>query len=182
MCCSMISADRGEQARNIAPAHPLPAARIEHGLQFLDDEGHIAAAPENRADHPGQRHRPGVMLQILGVDENLERPAPPVLNQIVDGDIDRVIAVRPFQLVGIARQHLIAFERLRHIDHVGLARPAIGALESGKRRIRAVFRHGRVDQRGLWLRGGQHAPGDGIRPVGGAALADPSHRRRDTAP
>ena len=57
--------DRRQQRWDIAPAHPLAAARIEHRLQLLDHEADIAAAPEHRADHAGQRHGPGVMLHIL---------------------------------------------------------------------------------------------------------------------
>src|SRR6185503_17257212 len=56
------AADGGEQARYVAPAHPLPALRIEHGLELLDHESDVAAAAEDGADHAGQRHRPGVVL------------------------------------------------------------------------------------------------------------------------
>jgi len=44
---SMTAADGGQQARHIAPAHPLAAARIEHGLQLVHHERHVAAAPEH---------------------------------------------------------------------------------------------------------------------------------------
>ena len=40
-------ADGSQQGRHVAPAHPLSAARIEHGFQLLDHERDIAAAPEH---------------------------------------------------------------------------------------------------------------------------------------
>src|SRR3546814_5340594 len=67
-------ADGREQRRHVAAAHPLAAARVEDGLQLLHHEGHVAAAAEHRADHPGQRHGPGVVLHVLRVDEHLEGP------------------------------------------------------------------------------------------------------------
>src|SRR5262245_42279180 len=68
-------ADGSQQARHVAPAHPLAALRIEYGLELLDHEGDVSAAPEDGADHAGERHRPGVVLEVLGVDEDLERPS-----------------------------------------------------------------------------------------------------------
>ena len=50
------------------------------------------------------------MLHVLGVDENLEGAAPAAVVDIVDGDINRVVAVRPLQLVGEARQNLVALQ------------------------------------------------------------------------
>ncbi len=56
------------------------------------------------------------MLDVLGIDENLERPAAPVLNDVVQGDVDGVIALRPFQLVGLAGQDTGPVQRLGDID------------------------------------------------------------------
>ena len=98
------AADRRQQRGHIAALHPLAAARVEHGLELLDHEGDVAAAAEHRRDHAGERHGPGVMLHVLGVDEDLERPATAILHHVVDGDVDRVVAARPFDLVGATRQ------------------------------------------------------------------------------
>src|SRR5690606_32367056 len=55
-------ADRREQGGHVAALVPLTAARIENRLELLDDEGDVPAAPENGTDHPGERHRPGIVL------------------------------------------------------------------------------------------------------------------------
>src|SRR4051794_30855512 len=85
-------ADRGQQRWNVASAHPLAAARVEDRFQLLHHEGDVTAAPEDGADHAGQGYRPGVMLHVLGVYEHFERPAAAVLNDVVKGDVERVIA------------------------------------------------------------------------------------------
>ena len=122
-------ADRGQQRGHVAPAHPLAAARIEHRLQLLDHEGDIAAAPEHGADHARQRHRPGVMLHVLRVDEDLERPPAPVLLDVVDGDVEGVVEIGPAHLVGVAGQLAGTVERLGHVDDVA----AFGALGRPRR-------------------------------------------------
>ncbi len=106
-------ADRSEQRGNVAALHPGAPARIEHRLQLLGDEGNVGAAPEHRRHHPGQPQRPGVMLHVLGVDEHLERTPLSVLLDIVDRDVDRVRAFRPFELVGRAVKLVGA--RLQHL-------------------------------------------------------------------
>src|SRR5438132_6549707 len=58
-------ADRGNQRRHITAVSPLAATRIEHLLQLVCYKRHIAAAPQDGADHAGQRHDPRVMLQVL---------------------------------------------------------------------------------------------------------------------
>src|SRR6266536_2007241 len=78
-------ADRGEQGGDVFALHPRPAARVEHRLHLLDDKGHVAAAAEHRADHPGQRDGPGVVLHVLRVDEDIERPPPAVLDDRSEG-------------------------------------------------------------------------------------------------
>ena len=98
MCRSITSPIAASKRGDVAPLHPVPATRVEHALELLHHERHVAATAEHRADHPGQRHRPGIVFHVLGIDEHLERPAPAVLDDVVDGQVDRVVAVRPFQL------------------------------------------------------------------------------------
>ena len=69
------TSDGGEQGRNIFTLKPLATAWIKHGLELLDNKGHITAAPEDGADHAGQGDGPGVMLHIFGIDEDLKRAA-----------------------------------------------------------------------------------------------------------
>src|SRR5271156_6282573 len=51
-------ADGRQQRGHVAAFHPLPAPRIEHGLEFVDNEAHIAAAAEHGADHARERQGP----------------------------------------------------------------------------------------------------------------------------
>src|SRR6056297_3213084 len=150
-------ADGGEDRRDVLALHPSPTARVEHRLEFLDHEGHVAAAPEHRRDHPRQGHGPGEMLHVLGVDEHLERPAMPADDDVVDRQVDRVFAVGPFQLVGRAFQFRGSVQRFGHIDDLAAI---LGHL-------RPCLAGGLV----LGLRDTQHAAGHIIGPVGGAALA-----------
>ena len=106
------AANRRKDRGHVLALDPGTAARVEHGLQLLDHEGHVAATPEHRRDHPGQRHGPGEMLHVLGVDEHLEGPSVAADDEVVDGDIDRVLAVGPFQLVGRALKFGGTVERL----------------------------------------------------------------------
>ena len=96
--------DRGEQGRHVAALNPAAAARIKNRLQLLVDKGDIATAPEHGGNHAREPQRPGIMFHILGIDENLERLLSAIFGQVVDGDIDGMRAVRPFQLVGRAGQ------------------------------------------------------------------------------
>ena len=81
------------------------AAWIKYGLQFLDYKGNIAATPEHRRHHPRQCYSPRIMLCILGIDENLKRPdAPRFIQNIIQCDVDSVIAFRPLKLIGTPRQ------------------------------------------------------------------------------
>ena len=107
------------------PAHPRAAARVEDGLQFLDHEADIAAAPEHRRDHPGQRHGPGEMLHVLGIDEDLERAPLPADDDIVDGDVDRVVGLRAISACRSGPPARPAGPAVRHIDHVAIADRAV---------------------------------------------------------
>src|SRR5687767_9541754 len=82
------AADCGEERGHVAALHPAAAARIEHRLQLLHHEADIAAAPEHRRDHPREADGPGVVLHVLGVDEDLERAAAAVLDDVVDGYVE----------------------------------------------------------------------------------------------
>src|ERR1700704_5431971 len=97
-------ADGSQERRHVAPAHPLAAARIEDRFELFDDKTDIAAAPEHRADHSGKRHRPGVMLHVLRVDEDLEGTLAAVLFDVVDSDIEGVVEIGPAYLIGVAQE------------------------------------------------------------------------------
>ena len=85
-------ADRGNQRRHIAAIGPLAATRIEYLLQLVGYKGHIPAAPEDGADHAGECHDPRIMLEVLRVDEDLERAPCSVCLDIVDGGVEGVLA------------------------------------------------------------------------------------------
>jgi len=94
----------------------LSALGIEHGLELLHHEGDVAAAAEDGRDHARQRHGPGVVLHVLRVDEDFERPPPSAFDDVVDGDVEGVLGVGPAQLVGEARQDRVALQRLGQAD------------------------------------------------------------------
>src|SRR5919109_911172 len=96
-------ADRSQQTRHIAPTHPLPTLGIEHRLQFVNHEADVTTPPEYSADHARQGHRPGIMLEVSRIDEDLERAAAAVVFDVVDRDVDGVVAAGPLELVGEAR-------------------------------------------------------------------------------
>ncbi|MCY1180260.1 hypothetical protein D9M73_206920 [compost metagenome] len=108
--------DRRVQRRHVAALHPGAAARIEHRLEFLRDEGHIGGAPEYRRDHPREPDAPRIMLGVLRVDEDLERATDAAGFDIVDRHIDCVCALGPFELVGRARQRLRAWHQRAFVE------------------------------------------------------------------
>ena len=69
------AANRGQDRGHLAPFHPCPTTRVEHGFQLFHHERDIPAAPEHRADHPRQRHGPSEMLHVLGIDKHFKRTA-----------------------------------------------------------------------------------------------------------
>src|SRR6516225_11795245 len=85
-------ADRGHQRRHIAALGPLAATWIEHLLQLVGDKGYIPAAPEDGADHAGECDDPRIVFEVLRVDEDLERAPYPAGLDIVDRDIECVLA------------------------------------------------------------------------------------------
>ena len=122
-------ANFGDQRRHILALVPVAALWIKHRAQLLDQEGDIPPLAEYRRDDAGQRHDPLIVLQALGVDENLERTASfvnraLVENDVVDGDEQRVLGdmLRRLQLVGGAHQPLRAQHGFVHMHHVILRR------------------------------------------------------------
>ena len=99
-------ADRGNERRHIAAIGPLAATRIEHLLQLVCYKRHIPAAPQDGADHAGECDDPRIVFEVLRVDEDLERAPYPAGLDIVDRDIECVLAIRPAQLVGGAGELL----------------------------------------------------------------------------
>jgi len=119
-------ADLGDQrGHEMAARLPVAAARIEHRFQFLHQEGHVAALAEHRADDAGERHDPLEVVQVLGVDEDLERPAllvgrALVQEDVVDGDVHGVVGDRGLHLVGGTDEHVRPLQLLVHADDFGL--------------------------------------------------------------
>ena len=119
-------ADRGNQRRHITAVSPLAATRIEDLLQLVCYKRHIPAAPQDGADHAGERQDPRIVLQVLRVDEDLERSPFAVCLDIVDGDVEGVLAIRPAQLVGGAGELLRADKEVRR--GIGRLRRALASL------------------------------------------------------
>src|SRR5580698_10804129 len=104
-----IAQFRDGRGHEFAARLPIAALRIEYGLEFVDQERRIAALAEYRGNNPRQRHDPLKMIEVLRVDEELE--GPPlfmrrafVQNDVVDGDVHRVIGDRRLYLIGRADQ------------------------------------------------------------------------------
>src|ERR1041384_1192080 len=89
----------------------FPYTTLFRSLHLLDDKGDIATAAEHGADHAGQRDGPGEVLHVLRVDEDLEGATPAVLDDVVQRDVEGVLAVGPADLVGLAGERLGARQR-----------------------------------------------------------------------
>src|SRR5229473_5920830 len=63
------------RGHEFAAGLPVAALRIEYRLQFLDQKRRIAALAKYGGNDPGQRDDPLEMVEILRIDEHLERPA-----------------------------------------------------------------------------------------------------------
>src|ERR1700756_4899928 len=121
------------------------------------------------------------MLHVLGVDEYLERPPSSVLHDVVECDVERVLALRPADLVGLARQCLRPAERLRHIDDTAglkdIAKWNFRRLGRGSRQRRRKRQFGllsggvALDWRGLPLSGLEHRSDDLVRTISRASFA-----------
>ena len=90
---------------------------------LLDEEGHVAAFAEYGRDNARQCHDPLIVVEILGVDEDLERPAQFVLgtvieHDIIDGDIQGMFGQRRLHLVGRSNEHLRAFQLFMQLHHI----------------------------------------------------------------
>ena len=138
-------AQLGDDGRHELTARlPIATARVEHGLELIDQEGDVATLAEHRRDDARQRDDPLEVIEVLGVDEDLERPALFVLgalveHDVVDGHVHRVIRDRCFDLVGRADQHLGTLDLLVHADDLGgraiLAVREFGVGYGGDRRL-----------------------------------------------
>jgi hypothetical protein len=121
-----IAQFRNGRGHEFAARLPIAALRIEHRLELVDQERGVAALAEYRGNNPRQRHDPLEMIEVLRIDEHLE--GPPlfmrrafVQNDVVDGDVHRVIGDRRLYLIGRADQDFGALELLVHPDDVVLS-------------------------------------------------------------
>lgn len=87
----------------VAAVAPLPAAWVEYLLQTLTHERDIPP-PEDGANHPGQSCDPRMMYKILEIDEDVEESHTAVVLDIVVGDIENMLSIRPPQFVGRTRE------------------------------------------------------------------------------
>src|SRR5262245_38539643 len=84
-------ADGRQQAWNVAPVDPLTALGVENGLELLHHKRDVASAAEDGADHARQGHGPGVVFQILGIDEDFKGTPTASLVDVVNCDVDRMV-------------------------------------------------------------------------------------------
>src|ERR1700732_4265187 len=85
---------RDRRGHELAAGLPVPTLRIEYRLELIDQERRIAALAEYRGNNPGQRHDPLKMIEVLRIDEYLERPPlfvrrSLIEHDVVDGDVHR---------------------------------------------------------------------------------------------
>ena len=95
------AANRRQNRGDIFALDPGAAARIKHGLQLFHHERHIAPAPEHGGNHPRQRHRPCKMLHVFRIDEHFKRAPVTIHHHIIHREINRMLAIGPFQLIGL---------------------------------------------------------------------------------
>ncbi|MEY3338392.1 MAG: hypothetical protein RL245_1384, partial [Pseudomonadota bacterium] len=100
-----------DRRHELSTGLPITAARIENGLQLLNEERDVTALSKHRRDDARQRDDPLVVIEVFRVDEHLERPSLFVLgafveDDVVDRDVHRVVGDRRFDLVRGADQHL----------------------------------------------------------------------------
>jgi hypothetical protein len=122
------AADLGDDRGHVhAAGLEVAAARVEHGLHFLDHEGDVAALAEHGGHDAGQRHDPLEVVHVLRVDEYLERAAlfvrrAGVEHDVVEGDVQRMLEQRRLDLVGGADQGVRPLHALVHLDDFGAGR------------------------------------------------------------
>ena len=115
----------GDDRRHKFPAGlPVAAARIEYGLELIDEKSHVAAFAKHGRDDPRQSHDPLVVVEVFRIDENFERP--PLLelgtfvqDDVVDRDVHRMIRHRCLDLVGGADQHFRPLQLFVHANDFG---------------------------------------------------------------
>ena len=147
--------DSREDRRDVFALHPCTTTRVEYSLQLFDNKGHITTATEHSRHHAGQCNGPRKVLHVFGVDEDLERTAVACDHNVIDGDIDRMLAIRPFDLVGVTFEGGRTVQRLGHVDDFRIGRSGLWCL---RRRLVRRFRHRQNRTRHI------------VRTVGGAAL------------
>ena len=83
-----------------------------------DDDTWFSFTATSGAEVKFENDKTDPEIKILGVDENFERTTSALSFDVVHGDVDRVVACLPLELVGEARKNRIALERPRHVDDV----------------------------------------------------------------
>ena len=127
---------------------PIATARIEDSLEFVDQERHVTALAEDRRDDARQCDDPLIVIEILRIDENLERPAllelgAFVQDDVVDRHVHRMIGDRCLDLIRRADEHLRALQLLVHADDIGaIAATAFAAILGF---LRFLFGTGLID-------------------------------------
>src|SRR5258708_27533561 len=88
----------------------IAALRVECRLELVDQERRVAALAEYRGNNPRQRHDPLKMIEVFGIDEDLEG-APLLVRRAfveqdaVDGDVHRMIGDRRLYFIGRTDQN-----------------------------------------------------------------------------
>src|SRR6185437_11670688 len=127
---------RNRRGHELPAGLPVAALRIEHRLELIDQKRRIAALAKHRRNDPRQCDDPLEVVEILGVDEHLERSPllvlrPLVEQNVVDRDIHGMVGNRRLDLVRRADQHVGPLELLVHPDDVVLG---LRRLLGGRRR------------------------------------------------
>src|SRR5690606_29602893 len=78
---------RDDRGHELAARLPVAAARVEHGLQLVDEERDVTALSEHGRHDARQRNDPLVVIEVLRVDEDLERPPLLVRRALVQHDV-----------------------------------------------------------------------------------------------
>src|SRR5690606_267626 len=99
-------ADFSDQRRHENPAFLVVAAvGVIDGAQLFHQEGDVTTFAEYGGDNPRQGNHPLEMFHRLGVDEDFVGAANLVVrvlvqNDVVDGDVERMLRNRRLDLIG----------------------------------------------------------------------------------
>jgi hypothetical protein len=93
-------------------------------MQFFNQESDVTTLAEHGGHDAGQRDDPLEVVHVLGVDEDLEWAAvflrgAFVHDDVVDGDVERVLGHRGFDLVGVAHQLFRTAQRFTQLQDFG---------------------------------------------------------------